>query len=32
VLRAVEGARSITTAIDPLWTMPGHLARVSGLS
>lgn len=27
VLRAVEGARSITTAIDPLWTMPGHLAR-----
>jgi phosphatidylserine/phosphatidylglycerophosphate/cardiolipin synthase-like enzyme len=27
VLRAVEGARSTTTAIDPLWTMPGHLAR-----
>ena len=26
VLRAVEGARSTTTAIDPLWTMPGHLA------
>lgn len=27
VLRAVEGARSITTALDPLWTMPGHLAQ-----
>jgi phosphatidylserine/phosphatidylglycerophosphate/cardiolipin synthase-like enzyme len=27
VLRAVEGARSTTTAIDPLWTMPGHLAQ-----
>lgn len=27
VLRAIEGARSTTTAIDPLWTMPGHLAR-----
>ena len=27
VLRAVEGPRSTTTAIDPLWTMPGHLAR-----
>ena len=26
-LRAIEGARSTTTAIDPLWTMPGHLAR-----
>jgi phosphatidylserine/phosphatidylglycerophosphate/cardiolipin synthase-like enzyme len=27
VLRAVEGARSIATALDPLWTMPGHLAQ-----
>src|SRR5690606_11352556 len=27
VLRAVEGARSISTALDPLWTMPGHLAQ-----
>lgn len=27
VLRAVQGARSTTTALDPLWTMPGHLAR-----
>lgn len=26
VLRAIEGARSAPTAIDPLWTMPGHLA------
>ena len=32
VLRAVEGARSITTAIDPLWTMPGHLARSGPLT
>lgn len=30
VLRAIECARSTTTAIDPLWTMPDHLAR-SGL-
>jgi phosphatidylserine/phosphatidylglycerophosphate/cardiolipin synthase-like enzyme len=27
VLRAVQGARSARTAVDPLWTMPGHLAR-----
>lgn len=27
VLRAIEGARSTTTALDPLWTMPGHLAQ-----
>lgn len=26
-LRAIAGARSAPTAIDPLWTMPGHLAR-----
>ncbi len=32
VLRAVEGARSTTTAIDPLWTMPGHLARSGPLT
>jgi phosphatidylserine/phosphatidylglycerophosphate/cardiolipin synthase-like enzyme len=27
ILRAIEGARSARTRIDPLWTMPGHLAR-----
>lgn len=27
VLRAIEGARSGTRGLDPLWTMPGHLAR-----
>ena len=27
VLRAIEGARSGPTTMDPLWTMPGHLAR-----
>jgi phosphatidylserine/phosphatidylglycerophosphate/cardiolipin synthase-like enzyme len=27
VLRAVEGARSTPTVLDPLWTMPGHLAQ-----
>ena len=27
VLRAIEGARSARTSVDPLWTMPGHLAR-----
>lgn len=27
VLRAVEGARSLTGHADPLWTMPGHLAQ-----
>lgn len=26
VLRAVEGARSTTTTVEPVWTMPGHLA------
>ncbi|MFC0864936.1 DISARM system phospholipase D-like protein DrmC [Sphaerimonospora cavernae] len=32
VLRAVEGARSITTALSPIWTMPGHLARSGPLT
>ncbi|AWS44511.1 DISARM system phospholipase D-like protein DrmC [Streptosporangium sp. 'caverna'] len=32
VLRAVEGARSITTTLDPLWTMPGHLAQAGPLT
>jgi phosphatidylserine/phosphatidylglycerophosphate/cardiolipin synthase-like enzyme len=32
VLRAVEGACSTVTAIDPLWTMPGHLAQVGPLT
>lgn len=27
VLRAIEGARSAPTAIDALWTMPGHVVR-----
>ena len=27
VLRAIEGAHSTPTTIDPLWTMPGHLAQ-----
>ncbi len=27
VLRAIQGARSSPTTVDPLWTMPGHLAR-----
>jgi phosphatidylserine/phosphatidylglycerophosphate/cardiolipin synthase-like enzyme len=27
VLRAVEGARSAPSSLDPLWTMPGHLAK-----
>jgi hypothetical protein len=27
VLRAIEGARSAPTTVDPLWTMPGHLTQ-----
>jgi phosphatidylserine/phosphatidylglycerophosphate/cardiolipin synthase-like enzyme len=27
LLYAIEGARSAPTTVDPLWTMPGHLAR-----
>jgi PLD-like domain len=27
VLRAIEGARSAPTTVDPLWSMPGHLAQ-----
>jgi hypothetical protein len=27
VLRAIEGAKSAPTTIDPLWTMPGYLAQ-----
>ena len=27
VLRAIEGARSAPTTVDPLWMMPGHLAQ-----
>jgi phosphatidylserine/phosphatidylglycerophosphate/cardiolipin synthase-like enzyme len=26
VLWAIEGARSTTTSVEPVWTMPGHLA------
>ncbi len=32
MLRAVEGARSKATALDPLWTMPGHLAQSGPLT
>lgn len=32
VLRAIEGARSAPTTIDPLWTMPGHLAGTGRLT
>lgn len=32
VLRAVEGARSAPTLLDPLWTMPGPLARSGPLT
>ena len=32
VLRSIEGARSAPTAIDPLWTMPGHLVGVGRLT
>jgi hypothetical protein len=27
LLRGIEGARSAPTTVDPLWTMPGHLAQ-----
>lgn len=27
VLRAIEGAKSVVTAVEPVWTMPAHLAR-----
>lgn len=27
MLRAIEGARSAPTTVEPLWTMPGHLAQ-----
>jgi phosphatidylserine/phosphatidylglycerophosphate/cardiolipin synthase-like enzyme len=32
VLRAIEGARSARTTVDPLWTMPGHLAGAGRLT
>jgi hypothetical protein len=32
VLRAIEGARSAPTTVDPLWTMPGHLAQYGRLT
>jgi phosphatidylserine/phosphatidylglycerophosphate/cardiolipin synthase-like enzyme len=32
VLRAIEGARSVPTAVRPLWTMPGHLAQSGPLT
>lgn len=32
VCRGIEGARSAATRIDPLWTMPGHLAQTGPLT
>lgn len=32
VLRAVQGARSITTTVEPRWTMPGHLVQGAPLT
>ncbi|WP_130796421.1 DISARM system phospholipase D-like protein DrmC [Streptomyces otsuchiensis] len=32
VLRAIEGARALPTALSPLWTMPGHLAQSGPLT
>lgn len=32
LLRAIEGARSVLTSLDMLWTMPGHLARSGPLT
>ena len=32
VLRAIEGARATVTALDTLWTMPGHLAQTGQLT
>jgi hypothetical protein len=32
VLRAIEGARSAPSTVDPLWTMPGHLAGTGRLT
>lgn len=32
VLRAVQGARALPTALSPLWTMPGHLAQSGPLT
>ncbi|MCP2298533.1 PLD-like domain-containing protein [Nocardia amikacinitolerans] len=32
VLRAIEGARSMRPTVDPLWTLPGQLARSGRLT
>lgn len=32
VLRAIEGARSVVTAVEPIWTMPAHLAQTGPLT
>ncbi|MGW2216770.1 DISARM system phospholipase D-like protein DrmC [Nonomuraea sp. NPDC001684] len=32
ILRAIEGSRSHSTALDPLWTMPGGLAQAGRLT
>lgn len=32
MLRAIEGARSQLTSLQPVWTMPGHLAQMGSLT
>lgn len=32
LLRGIEGAKSVTMAVETLWTMPGHLAAASPLT
>jgi hypothetical protein len=32
ICRSIEGARSTVTRVDPLWTMPGHLAQTGPLT
>lgn len=32
VLRGIEGARGSVTSIEPMWTMPGHLAQTGSLT
>ena len=32
LLRAIEGARTQLTGIQPVWTMPGHVARLGALT
>jgi len=32
MLRAIEGARTQFTSLQPVWTMPGHLAQIGALT